>query len=189
MPPAPGLFSMTTCCPSDLLNSAASRRAATSVAPPGGYPTMTLTGREGQSCAWAGTVPGNPPAASARAIRMDRRCMRGSDRKDGGSLSKRWLTSSSTYSSDSTSQNFISRSNRLARCACGLRSPQASSTTMVRKLCENASAAPARTQPEVEMPQTTTVSTRSYRRNDSRGVWKKHDGLFFRMIRSMGRGA
>ena len=47
LPPAPGLFSMMNCWPSESDSFWASNRASTSVVPPGAKGTTTLTGFEG----------------------------------------------------------------------------------------------------------------------------------------------
>src|SRR5258706_2417920 len=52
-PAAPGLFSTSTCCPHMSLNFAAKTRAIRSELPPGGYATISFTGRFGYCCAAA----------------------------------------------------------------------------------------------------------------------------------------
>src|SRR5258707_8633840 len=52
-PAAPGLFSTSTCCPHMSLNFAAKTRAIRSELPPGGYATISFTGRAGYCCASA----------------------------------------------------------------------------------------------------------------------------------------
>src|SRR6478672_7205787 len=58
LPPAPPLLSITICWPSVLLISCATMRACTSVGPPAGNGTMSLTGLEGYVSAetWPATV-------------------------------------------------------------------------------------------------------------------------------------
>src|SRR6187402_1479871 len=67
-PPAPGLFSTTTGCPSAWASLSPSTRVSTSVGPPAGNGTMIFTGLVGHDCAFAS---GNA-ARSARAARMRR---------------------------------------------------------------------------------------------------------------------
>src|SRR5258708_32780320 len=52
-PAAPGLFSTSTCCPHMSLNFAAKTRAIRSELQPGGYATISFTGRAGYCCASA----------------------------------------------------------------------------------------------------------------------------------------
>src|SRR5260221_8704102 len=52
-PAAPGLFSTSTCCPHMSLSFAAKTRAIRSELPPGGYATISFTGRAGYCCASA----------------------------------------------------------------------------------------------------------------------------------------
>ena len=56
LPPAPGRFSILTCCPSDLVNCSAITRARMSVACPGGNPTRMRIGFDGHACACAGSA-------------------------------------------------------------------------------------------------------------------------------------
>src|SRR5258706_16306520 len=91
LPPAPGLFSSTTDCPSDSPSFCATRRATMSGVLPGPKATMNCTGRcFGHSCAGAGKasaasaakaqtllpshatgIPG-PPTAAADSLRESR---------------------------------------------------------------------------------------------------------------------
>src|SRR5258707_11433525 len=52
-PAAPGLFSTSTCCPHMSLSFAAKTRAIRSELRPGGYATISFTGRAGYCCASA----------------------------------------------------------------------------------------------------------------------------------------
>jgi hypothetical protein len=47
LPPAPGMFSVTTCCPQLSDNFCATMRAITSVGPPAPNGTINRTGRAG----------------------------------------------------------------------------------------------------------------------------------------------
>ena len=73
LPPAPGLFSTTTACPSRSPRRPAMVRTTTSTPTPGGNGTMILTGRFGQPvsvCACAKGVSSAPrPTAAVRAER------------------------------------------------------------------------------------------------------------------------
>src|SRR2546429_3201653 len=65
LPPAPGLFSTTTGCPSACCSLGAMRRAERSTGPPGAYGTTRWTGRDGQSCAFKQALA--PSASAAKA--------------------------------------------------------------------------------------------------------------------------
>src|SRR5689334_509962 len=65
LPPAPGLFSTITGCPSAAASSLAIARAIVSVVPPADAPTRMRTGRDGYSDVWAWPAPGQPAHAAA----------------------------------------------------------------------------------------------------------------------------
>src|SRR5436190_9154007 len=67
-PAAPGLFSTSTCWPHRSPNFAATMRAIRSELPPGGYATMSFTGRAGHCCA-AATVT-RQQSRTSRAARF-----------------------------------------------------------------------------------------------------------------------
>ncbi len=70
-PPAPGLFSTITCCPSSSLSFGAISRAMMSLEPPGEKPTTMRTGFEGKLCAVAiGGTTAAATAAKALATRV-----------------------------------------------------------------------------------------------------------------------
>src|SRR5690606_7003941 len=70
-----------------------------------------------------------------------------------------WRSCASVSSTEITSAYFSAMSYRLAKCGLSCLSATHSSGTMVRKLRCRLSSTVARTQPEVEPPVTTTVST------------------------------
>src|SRR5215210_2508194 len=78
LPPAPARLSITIGWPSAAWSAFCSTRAARSVCPPGGKPTIRLTGRSGQApgprAAWARARPGvaSPAPAASMALRRDR---------------------------------------------------------------------------------------------------------------------
>ena len=71
----------------------------------------------------------------------------------------------------------------------GERSKQPSSTTNTLKLFENASITLERTQPEVLVPHTSSVSTPRFQKYDASGVPKNADAFVFSSTYSSGRGA
>ena len=66
LPAPPGRFSITTDCPSSFDTMSLTRRADTSVVPPGAKPTSTRIGRVGQLCAIADDA--NPATTQATPI-------------------------------------------------------------------------------------------------------------------------
>src|SRR2546428_1855280 len=72
MPPPPGLFSITIVWPSVRVAISAKRRRWVSVDPPGGQGYISVIGRDGKSCAAAGSARTSPSSASLRASE----CMR-----------------------------------------------------------------------------------------------------------------
>src|SRR5262249_6517660 len=71
VPPAPGRFSTTKVCPTCLPTCSKTTRATISLATPAGTGTITVTLREGQSCAGAGVSA----AMSKNALNMARQSM------------------------------------------------------------------------------------------------------------------
>src|SRR6266705_5831188 len=72
VPPAPGLFSIRTGWPTYFVAISAKRRRWVSVDPPGGQGQISVIGRDGNSCAAAGSARTSPSSASLRASE----CMR-----------------------------------------------------------------------------------------------------------------
>src|SRR5262245_6727340 len=74
MPPPPGRFSTTICCPHNCVSACPISRCRTSGAEPAGRGTIILTGRVGKVCADAGRALAKPkpvaaiPARSARLV-------------------------------------------------------------------------------------------------------------------------
>ena len=69
-PPAPGLFSTTTGCPSATDSFSLIVRARMSVVPPGAKGTMYLIGLLGQVCAYALPAAANAAAANITTTRI-----------------------------------------------------------------------------------------------------------------------
>src|SRR5258707_10905860 len=70
VPPAPGLLSMTKGWPKASCSFCPTRRAAMSVACPGGQGTTTRTGFDGQDCAWA-AQPSSAAATSTKILAIE----------------------------------------------------------------------------------------------------------------------
>src|SRR5947209_20043852 len=70
VPPAPGRFSITKVCPTCFPTCSKTTRAMTSLATPAGIGTMTVTLREGQSCATADVSAAIDSIAPSAARRM-----------------------------------------------------------------------------------------------------------------------
>src|ERR1041384_837063 len=84
VPPAPVLFSTTTCWPSSSPSFGAMIRAVVSVPPPGSKPTIVVMGFTGQVCASAACE-----SASAHAAKRIFLMARSSIRDDAGALHHR----------------------------------------------------------------------------------------------------
>src|SRR5215468_8022376 len=69
IPPAPGLFSTMTCCPSVVASRCATKRPITSVGPPGENGTTIFTGLLGYC--WAETGGDTVTAAMAASVAHD----------------------------------------------------------------------------------------------------------------------
>lgn len=72
--PAPGLFSSTMGCPSEVCITAPALRSTMSLGPPGGYGTITRTARSGQSAACEARLT-TSATAPAKATRRTIDCM------------------------------------------------------------------------------------------------------------------
>src|SRR5215471_11974321 len=70
MPPAPPMFSTTTCWPSASLSRCPKMRAMVSTGPPAAYATTMVIGRAGQSCAVAGAVSVTASASATSSLAM-----------------------------------------------------------------------------------------------------------------------
>src|SRR5262249_8374764 len=70
---APGLLSIMNDCPSRSVSAWHNKRVKISVPPPGAYPTITRTGREGYACARAVRETAGSAAAPAARCRNRRR--------------------------------------------------------------------------------------------------------------------
>src|SRR5262245_52818930 len=70
MPPAPPMFSITTCWPSTSLSRCPKMRAMVSTGPPAAYATTMVIGRDGHSCAGAGVVSVSANASATSILRM-----------------------------------------------------------------------------------------------------------------------
>src|SRR5215831_7687536 len=70
MPPAPPMFSITTCWPSTSLSRCPKMRAMVSTGPPAAYATTMVIGRDGQSCAGAGVVSVRASASATNILGM-----------------------------------------------------------------------------------------------------------------------